>query len=45
MNEIIAEIGKTKYQIRIISRNEVLINDIKYQIFESGESRLSKIIG
>jgi len=32
MNEIIAEIGKAKYQVRFISQNEVLINDIKYQI-------------
>lgn len=32
MNEIIAEIGKHKYEINIISKNEVILNGIKYQI-------------
>lgn len=32
MNEIIAEIGKHKYEIKIISQNEVILDGIKYQI-------------
>ncbi len=32
MNEIIAEIGKQKYKIKIVSQNEVILNGIKYQI-------------
>lgn len=32
MNEIIAEIGEHKYEINIISKNEVILSGIKYQI-------------